>query len=66
VLKSEDDKEVHLMTAEGKPVAVKKADIDDRRATKSAMPDDFATKLSKRELRDLVEFLSGLKEEAKK
>ena len=54
------------MTAEGKPVAVKKADIDDRRATKSAMPDDFATKLSKRELRDLVEFLSGLKEEWKK
>ena len=66
VLKSEDDKEVHLMTAEGKPVVVKKADIDDRRATKSAMPDDLAAKLTKRELRDLVEFLSGLKDEWKK
>ena len=66
VLKSEDDKEVRLMTAEGKLVTVKKADIDDRRATKSAMPDDLAGKLTKRELRDLVEFLSGLKEEWKK
>jgi quinoprotein glucose dehydrogenase len=66
VLKSEDANEVHLMTAEGKPVTVKKADIDDRRATKSAMPDDFPTKLTKREIRDLVEYLSTLKEEAKK
>lgn len=66
VLKGEDDKEVRLMTAEGKLVTVKKADIDDRRATKSAMPDDLAGKMTKRELRDLVEFLSGLKEEWKK
>jgi quinoprotein glucose dehydrogenase len=66
VLKGEDDNEVRLMTAEGKLVTVKKADIDDRRATKSAMPDDLVTKISKRELRDLVEFLSGLKEEWKK
>jgi quinoprotein glucose dehydrogenase len=66
VLKSEDATEVRLITPEGKPVAVKKSDIDDRRATKSAMPDDLAGKLTKRELRDLVEFLSGLKEEWKK
>lgn len=66
VLKGEDDKEVRLMTAEGKAVTVKKAEIDDRRATKSAMPDDLVGKLTKRELRDLVEFLSGLKEEWKK
>lgn len=66
VLKGEDDKEVRLMTAEAKLVVVKKADIDDRRATKSAMTDDLVGKLSKRELRDLVEFLSGLKAEWKK
>jgi quinoprotein glucose dehydrogenase len=66
VLKGENDKEVHLMTAEGKPVTVWKADIDDRRATRSAMPDDLAPKLTKRELRDLVEFLSRLKDEWKK
>jgi quinoprotein glucose dehydrogenase len=66
VLKGEDDKEVRLMTAEGKLIVVKKSDIDDRRTTKSAMPDDLVGKLNKRELRDLVEFLSGLKEEWKK
>jgi quinoprotein glucose dehydrogenase len=66
VLKSETPTEVNLVTAEGKAVTVRVADIDDRRATKSAMPDDLGAKLSKRELRDLVEFLSGLKEEWKK
>ena len=66
VFKSEDEKEVRLMTAEGKLVTVKKSDIDDRRTTKSAMPDDLHGKLTKRELRDLVEFLSGLKNEWKK
>jgi quinoprotein glucose dehydrogenase len=66
IVKSEDEKEVRLMTAEGKMVTVKKSDIDERRATKSAMPDDLHGKLTKRELRDLVEFLSGLKEEWKK
>ena len=54
------------MTAEAKLVVVKKADIDERRATKSAMPDDLVGKLTKRELRDLMEFLSGLKAEWKK
>ncbi len=66
VLKGEDEKEVRLMTAEGKLVTVKKSDIDDRKTTKSAMPDDLPSKLTKRELRDLVEFLSGMKEEWKK
>jgi quinoprotein glucose dehydrogenase len=66
VLKSEDAKEVKVMTAEGQLVTVKKDDIDERRATKSAMPDDLAPKLTKQELRDLVEFLVGLKEEWKK
>jgi quinoprotein glucose dehydrogenase len=66
VVKGEDDKELRLVTAEGKPVSVRKDDIDDRRATKSAMPDDLVTKLSRRELRDLVEFLAGLKAEWKK
>jgi quinoprotein glucose dehydrogenase len=66
VLKSEDDKQVKIMTAEGLLVTVKKDDIDQRRTTKSAMPEDIVQKLSKRELRDLVEFLAGLKEEWKK
>ena len=66
VLKGEDDKEVRLMTAGGQVVTVLKSDIDDRRTTKSAMPDDLAPKLTKRELRDLIEFLSRLKDDWKK
>ena len=54
------------MTAEGVLVSIKKDEIDERRAAKSAMPDDLLQKLTKQELRDLVEFLAGLKEEWKK
>ncbi len=62
VLKGEDAKEIRLMTAEGKLVVVAKSDVDERHPGKSAMPEDIIKKLSKSELRDLVEFLSGLKE----
>jgi len=66
VLKSEDAKELKVMTAEGMLLTVKKDEIDERKTAKSAMPDDLVQKLSKREVRDLVEFLAGLKEEWKK
>ena len=66
VLKSEDAKEVKLMTAEGQLLTIPKSEIEDRRATKTAMPEDVVQKLTKREIRDLVEFLAGLKEEWKK
>jgi quinoprotein glucose dehydrogenase len=46
------------MTAEGKVVAIAKADIDARKEGKSAMPDELIKRLSKSELRDLVEFLT--------
>jgi len=62
ILKSEDAKEMRLMTAEGKLVVVAKSDVDERHPGKSAMPQDIVTKLSKAELRDVVEFLAGLKE----
>jgi len=62
VLKGEDAKEIRLMTAEGKLVTVAKDEIDERHPGKSAMPEDVIKKLSKSELRDLVEFLAGLKE----
>ena len=61
VLKSEDDKTVRLMTAEAKLVEVPKPDIEERKRGPSAMPDDLSKKLTRSELRDLVEFLSGLK-----
>jgi quinoprotein glucose dehydrogenase len=61
VLKSEDAAEVRLMTPEGKLVVVPRNQIDERETGKSAMPEDLVGKLSRSELRDLVEFLSGLK-----
>ncbi len=62
VLKSEDARELRLMTADGVPITVAKDQIDERQTGKSAMPEDVTKHLSKAELRDLVEYLSGLKE----
>jgi quinoprotein glucose dehydrogenase len=61
VLKSEDDKTVKVMTAEAKLIEVPKAEIDERKRGNSAMPEDLPKKMSKFEIRDLVEFLAGLK-----
>ena len=61
ILRGEDGKEVRLITAEGKPFAIPKDSIDDRKRGPSAMPADVAAKLSKKELRDLIEFLASLK-----
>ena len=65
IIKAEDEKEVRLMTPEGQLITVAKSIIDERRKTKSAMPEDVVKYLSKSELRDLVEFLASLKEPAK-
>jgi quinoprotein glucose dehydrogenase len=61
IVKGEDAKEVKLMTAEGQLLTVPKAKIDERARGKSAMPEDLIQHLSKREVRDLVEFLANLK-----
>ncbi|MCE9528337.1 MAG: HEAT repeat domain-containing protein [Planctomycetales bacterium] len=63
IIKKESDKTVELMTAEGKLVSLARDDIEQRRPAKSAMPDDFPKKLTKFDVRDLVEFLAILKEE---
>ncbi|MFN7804296.1 MAG: HEAT repeat domain-containing protein, partial [Planctomycetaceae bacterium] len=60
-LRDEDESRLTLMTAEGNVVTVLKSEIDERARGKSAMPEDLAKKLSKFELRDLVEYLAGLK-----
>ncbi len=60
ILKSEDAKEVRLMTAEGQILSIAKTDIDERSRGPSAMPSDLVQKLSRSEVRDLVEFLAGL------
>ncbi len=62
ILKSEDAKAVRLVTPEGAVVTVPKEEIDQRARGPSAMPDDLARQLTRRELRDLIEFLADLKE----
>jgi quinoprotein glucose dehydrogenase len=66
ILKSEDDRVVRLMTAEGTLISVAKSKIDQRRSGKSAMPEDLIKHLSRKEMRDLVEFLAGLTAAPKK
>jgi quinoprotein glucose dehydrogenase len=66
ILKSDDKKQIKLVTAENKEVVVPADEVESRRSGPSAMPDDLHKKLSRRELRDLVEFLASLKEPVKK
>lgn len=61
VLRKEDDRVLELVTAEGATLVVPKDEIEARRRGQSAMPADLVTKLSRRELRDLVEFLAQQK-----
>jgi quinoprotein glucose dehydrogenase len=61
VLKSETDKELVLNSPDGGKVTVQKSDIESRRKALSPMPEGIGQILSKQDLRDLVEFLSGRK-----
>ena len=61
VLKEENAKEIRLITPEAQSIVVPKDEIEDRQTGKSAMPDDLTKHLTKSELRNLVEFLAGLK-----
>jgi quinoprotein glucose dehydrogenase len=61
ILRGEDAKEIRLITADGKAVTVPKDSIEERKRGPSAMPADVAAKLSKNELRDLIEFLASLR-----
>jgi quinoprotein glucose dehydrogenase len=61
VVKSENDAELVLNSPEDGIVTIKKASITSREAGLSSMPEGMATLLSKKDLRDLVEFLSSCK-----
>jgi quinoprotein glucose dehydrogenase len=61
VLRSKTDKEYTIVDTEGKVTKVPKDDVDREKPDKSAMPDDLHKKLSRRELRDVIEFLASLK-----
>jgi len=66
VLRAKDAKNYTLVTSENKVLTIAKDDVDGEKPDKSAMPEDLIKKISKRELRDLIEFLAGLKELPKK
>ena len=61
VSRSEDTNTLKLVTAEGVELKVAKKDIEERASGPSAMPGDLAKKLSRRELRDVVEYLKSLR-----
>jgi len=61
ILKSETPEILTLNSPEDGIVKVKKADIVKREKGLSGMPAELANVLSKRDLRDLIEFLSTLK-----
>jgi quinoprotein glucose dehydrogenase len=60
VLKFEDEREIHLDVPNVGLVKIRKSDIRSRQGGTSAMPEDIAKTLSKKDVRDLVEYLSGL------
>jgi quinoprotein glucose dehydrogenase len=61
ILKSETPDDLVIMTADGRSHRIPTASIEDRSEGASAMPADLATKLTSRELRDLVEWLASLR-----
>lgn len=67
IVKSQTAKEITLITPENKLITIPTEDVDGKpKPDKSAMPEDLYKKISKRELRDVVEFLATLKEPASK
>jgi quinoprotein glucose dehydrogenase len=61
VFKSENDNELVINTPQSGLVTVKKKDIETRQKSLSPMPEGMAQILSKRDLRDLIAYLSALK-----
>ncbi|HVR75993.1 MAG TPA: HEAT repeat domain-containing protein, partial [Planctomycetota bacterium] len=61
VLKDEDDRRVRITSPQGILLAVPKDSIAERSGGVSAMPEDVSKFLTKREIRDLVEYLASLK-----
>ena len=68
IVKSENDQELVLNVITDptrgiiRPQVVKKKDIDRRRGGQSAMPEGLVKTLSKRDLRNLIEYLASLKD----
>ncbi len=61
IVKREDDQMIQLVQPDGRIIAIVKSEIEERAIGRSGMPEDLVKKLSKFEIRDLVEYLSTLK-----
>jgi quinoprotein glucose dehydrogenase len=61
IVRAEDEEKITLIQADGKMLVIPKSTIEERTPTRSAMPEEFIKHLTKRDLRDLVEYLSTLK-----
>ncbi len=61
IIKSENDRELVLNSPEDGLVTIAKSEIANREKGLSAMPESLVTMLSRREIRDLIEYLAGLK-----
>ncbi|QDV38155.1 PVC-type heme-binding CxxCH protein [Tautonia plasticadhaerens] len=66
IVKEDTGDALALMDAEGKVTTVAKSDIEESRRGVSAMPADLITHLSRRDLRDLVEYLATRKGESRR
>lgn len=64
IVKQEDDESVELIQADGQLQRIPQDSITARKRGKSAMPEELATYMSARELRDLVAYLASLRGEA--
>ncbi|HLY08230.1 MAG TPA: PVC-type heme-binding CxxCH protein [Planctomycetota bacterium] len=60
-VEKEDERQVVLLLADGTRKTIAKSDIKARKVGLSAMPEDEVKHLTKRELRDVIEFLASLK-----
>jgi quinoprotein glucose dehydrogenase len=60
-IEKETEHEIVLVLAEGLRKTIAKSEVRARKAALSAMPEDLAKALSKRDLRDLVAFLDSLR-----
>ena len=61
IVKKETEDLLVLLDSDANEIVISKDDIDDQKMGKSSMPDDLIKQLSKKEIRDLVEFLSNRK-----
>ena len=62
VVRGEDEKTFRVVMPTGESITVEKDQVEERAKGKSGMPADVMKQISRRELRDVVEYLSTLKQ----